>query len=441
MKSRRAQIAAVLVAAGAAVALVALSPGSGSGSGTVHRSSKGAPQVLTGSIVQTDKQWVCSGPVALDSVTVTMDAAAQQLPRTGMDAVHLESGCTGTIGSITIVQYAADGIKVGNGAHDLTIGGGSIRCYDKAPTLHQDGIQVMSGVNITFQNMSIYCGRPGGGVINSEIFFNKGLDSTIPPTNVVCDSCQLGPNAAHTVLIQDSIASGVRNTTLCPARYRGLALTIGSAAQQPVNENNQLPGFCEQLNVPAGGTTTSTPTTTGTSTLPANPGRLTIATQTTLVTEGASLLLSGSLVSGRSGRLIDVYELPFGAAAEKLAGTTRTDSSGRWQFIVHPRIATSYSAQARSFASPSVAVKVRPVITTRYGGRRLTVKVVSTQPLTGRHVFIQRFVGGRWASIGSAVLGPHSGVVVTLKPTGAKVRVSLPAAPGYVAALSAPVTV
>jgi hypothetical protein len=208
-----------------------------------------------------------------------------------------------------------------------------------------------------------------------------------------------------------------------------------------VNDNNQLPAECEQLNVPGGGTVT-TQTTPATPTVPAaNPGRLTIGAPTLLVDEGASLLLSGSLVSGRSGRLIDVYARPFGAPAETLAGTTRTDATGRWQLIVHPRIATSYSAQARSFTSSALAVKVRPVISASFGGKRLTVRVQSSQPLTGRRVLIQRLVGGGWKSIGTALLGPHSGVVVKLKPTGVKVRVSLPAAPGYVAAVSAPVTV
>ena len=49
-------------------------------------------------------------------------------------------------------------------------------------------------------------GRSEGTTVKAT----KGLDSTDPPTNVVCDTCQLGPNAAHTVSIQvyASISSG-----------------------------------------------------------------------------------------------------------------------------------------------------------------------------------------------------------------------------------------
>ena len=60
----------------------------------------------------------------LDSVTVTMTAG----DRRGGDAVHLEDGCTGRIGKLTVTQSIADGVKVAEGAHDLTIGGGTIRC-------------------------------------------------------------------------------------------------------------------------------------------------------------------------------------------------------------------------------------------------------------------------------------------------------------------------
>jgi hypothetical protein len=445
MTSWRARIVAVLAAGAAVAALVALSPGSGTGSrterqkNTVHHRNAATPPILGGSINQTDKTWICNGPVALDSVTVTMDAAAQALPRDQQDAIHLENGCTGTIGTITVVQYAADGIKVGNGPHDLTIGGGSIRCLAKASTLHQDGIQVMSGVDITFQNLSIDCGRPGDGVINSNMFFNKGVESTVPPTNVVCDGCKLGAGAAHTVSIQNSIASGVRDSILCPALYTGLTVSIGPAAVDPVNEGNQFPacpGGLASVTTPSTTTTTSTAPTT-TPTVPTVQSRLTIAAATRIVTNGSSLLLTGALASGRPGRQIDVYERPFDASGETLVATTKTDASGQWQLTVRPKVSTTYSARARSFASIGLVVQVRPVVTLRAGTKRLTVKVAADRPLTGRSVFIQRFVNGRWRSVGTVVLGPHSGGVFVLKATTTgRLRASLPAAPGYLGATS-----
>ena len=60
-----------------------------------------APSLAAGpgpkTIVQTDKTWVCSSAVDLDSVTVTMTPQADGNQR---DAVHLQPGCTGTIGQL-----------------------------------------------------------------------------------------------------------------------------------------------------------------------------------------------------------------------------------------------------------------------------------------------------------------------------------------------------
>ena len=50
------------------------------------------------------------------------------------DAVHLEPGCTGRIGRLTVVTSVADGVKVAEGVHDLAVDGGSIRCLAKLPT-------------------------------------------------------------------------------------------------------------------------------------------------------------------------------------------------------------------------------------------------------------------------------------------------------------------
>src|SRR5262249_39985268 len=140
------------------------------------------------------------------------------------DAVHLESGCTGTIRKVIVTQYVGDGIKVAEGAHDLTIESGTIRCLAKAPTLHQDGIQVMGGEGITFHALAVDCGRPGERLINSNLFIRQGGRSTVPPTDVVCDACTFGGYAAHTVSIQDSIRSGVKDSSICEARYPRLTL-------------------------------------------------------------------------------------------------------------------------------------------------------------------------------------------------------------------------
>ena len=111
----RPMIAAAAAAVGAALLALAGSPAGGS------------------TVVQVDRTWTCTSRVDLDLVKVTMTRAVYGNRRLE-DAVHLQPGCTGRIGRLEVVQYAADGVKVAGGVHDLTVGGGSIRCLAKAPT-------------------------------------------------------------------------------------------------------------------------------------------------------------------------------------------------------------------------------------------------------------------------------------------------------------------
>lgn len=189
-----------------------------------------------------DQEWVCDSHVDLRSVTVQMTPHYSG-GRHGGDAVHLEPGCSGRIGKLSVRTWIADGVKVAQGAHDLTIGGGSIRCLAKVARVHQDGIQVMGGAHITFRGLHVDCGRAGTRLINSDLFIKRSGSSTAPPTDVVCDGCLLGGDAAHTVDIQASVRSGVVGSTLCTARYPRLTLTIGDRAVDPVDVRSTL-GSC-----------------------------------------------------------------------------------------------------------------------------------------------------------------------------------------------------
>jgi hypothetical protein len=195
------------------------------------------PPTLTGTVTVTDQTWVCSGPVNLDAVVVTITPAMAG-DRKNADAVHLEPGCTGRIGLLLVNDSAGDAVKVAEGAHDLTIGGGAIHCPAKAPKLHQDGVQAMGGQRITFANMVIDCGRQADSLIDSNFFVKKAGSSTVPPSDIVCDHCTLGAWTAHTTNIESSLRSGIRNSTLCVGRFPKLTVTIGSDAVSPVNTGN-----------------------------------------------------------------------------------------------------------------------------------------------------------------------------------------------------------
>lgn len=217
--------ALILVALGAAA--VAATAASGAG---------GSAAVLRGSIDLVDKQWVCSGPVDLDSVTVTMSAGGSTSLRGGGndDAVHLHDGCTGRIGKITIVQYHGDAIKLGEGAHDLTIGSGSIRCLGRDDGKHQDGIQVMGGRNVLFRGLDVRCPTAN----NAAFFVNQGTNSDEAPTDVVCDGCFLS-GGGITVRIYGSVRSGVRNSQIVAGHLSPFRVSKDSAVD-PVNTGNTI---------------------------------------------------------------------------------------------------------------------------------------------------------------------------------------------------------
>jgi len=382
----------------------------------------GAAPTPAKTVTQTDKTWVCSGPVDLDSVTVTMTPKAAG-PRVGEDAVHLESGCTGRIGKLDVTTSLADGVKVAFGAHDLVVGGGTIRCLAKVPVLHQDGIQVMGGDDITFRNLTIDCGRSDATLINSEIFINMAGRATAPPTDVVCDSCTLGPGAAHTVLIQNSIRSGVTNSTLCRGKYANLTLTIGAAAVDPVDTGNTL--------VDCGDTGTGgTGTTTG--------AKLSLAAKPAVVTFGKAVVLTGSFGKAKS-RKVTISRLPFGKHAFSSVKTVQTDATGSWRVAVRPSISTTYKAVSRSAASPAILVRVRAAVTLRRTVVGLAAKAAPAAAVHGRRLVLQARRGSRWVDLAAGATGAAA-PSFKLVPRGTY-RLVLAATPGFLASTSTPLAV
>jgi hypothetical protein len=207
--------------------------------GAVVLAGCGGGSHRSGGTVVLDHTWTCTSHVDLALVQVKISPQTDG-PQPREDAVHLRDGCTGRIGKLVVDQWSGDGVKVAQGVHDLTVDGGSVRCHAKAPVAHQDGIQVMGGENILFRDLAIDCGREHDRLINSNLFIKKAGRSTSPPKDVVCDGCRLGGWAAHTVDIQASVGSGIRNSTLCPARFPHLTLTIGPEASEPVNSRNEI---------------------------------------------------------------------------------------------------------------------------------------------------------------------------------------------------------
>ena len=183
-----------------------------------------------------NRSWTCQRRVNLDLVKITMRTRNEH-------AIYLRPGCHGRIDRIEVVTRTMDGITVnrGNGrtpAHDLVIGGGYIRCPARSAGGHQDGIQVMDGLRLTFRNLRIKCGRLNERGTNSQ-FYVSGNHPYVP-RRVLCINCLLGTGAASPLFIDLSIDSGARRTRVCRGDF-GYAVRIEHAvAVRPIHERLRI---------------------------------------------------------------------------------------------------------------------------------------------------------------------------------------------------------
>jgi hypothetical protein len=218
----------VAIGAAAAAALAQLGP-----------SGAAAPAVR--SIVLVDKPFRCeqyAQPLAFELVKVTLT------PSYGGsvdDAVNLNRGeCTGRVGRIEVDTWIGDGVKIGENTHDLVVESGYVVCHDRVPGKHQDGVQALGGLRVTFRNLHVYCATAN----NASFFATAGAGGAdLPtegdwPTDVTCDNCQLdgGP---HTLFLGKSIRSGIRNSLVHAGKYR--AIRIGEAVDPVVENVVELP--------------------------------------------------------------------------------------------------------------------------------------------------------------------------------------------------------
>jgi hypothetical protein len=190
--------------------------------------ASGAPR-----IVLVDESFVCTGPVDLDLVKVTMRTYRGGDGGPGVDAIVLDPGCTGRIGQIEVDTWLGDGVKVRVGpgaAHDLSIGGGYVRCHAVQGSIHQDGVQAGAGERITFRKVAIDC-------LGNSNFYTTGWGGG-HADSIVCEGCALGPNSASTLYTNArSERSGARDSVVCQGRHPQFTFRLASPTS--INLGNQ----------------------------------------------------------------------------------------------------------------------------------------------------------------------------------------------------------
>ncbi|HEU4450243.1 MAG TPA: hypothetical protein VFR63_09740 [Gaiellaceae bacterium] len=226
--------AGILLAAGVAAAVFVFWPSDGDDRTRAadrdqeREGRDGGAGPRTGDVVLEDRAFRCRGEVDLDLVRVTMRTVLD-------DAIQLDENCSGRIGRVEVETWTADGISVqnhGKVAHDLVVESGYVKCHDVASGAHQDGVQVMGGLRLTFRDLRVDC------LGNANFFLAEGGAGASTPTDVVCVGCVLGPNSAQTLFFADSIRSGARQTTICTGRFE--AVRVEAGAQAIVEDDNEV---------------------------------------------------------------------------------------------------------------------------------------------------------------------------------------------------------
>lgn len=215
--NRRITVALILLAAACAAVLGSASSRSSAAPLTPPANGTCAAGTVAGypAVSCLNKTWHCSSLQKHTQVHVTIKDSPTKL-----DAVHLDSGCTGVV-RITITTDSGDGVKVHGGAHDLSVWGGTttscgdnrcaaIICTAKHGIVHQDGIQAMGGERVTFRWFKVWC--PTGN--NGALYVHGGAGGQSTPTDIVCEWCDLYEANAAIHIGPGAVRSGARWSTL-----------------------------------------------------------------------------------------------------------------------------------------------------------------------------------------------------------------------------------
>lgn len=128
--------------------------------------------------------------------------------------------------------------------------------------------------------------------------------------------------------------------------------------------------------------------TAGTAARPA----VTISLSRPSVVYSGSVSLSGKVSNSKAGEMVDVLAEPYGATSFSVLGSATTTAGGHWADAVKPTIETSYEAKWKSATSPTVTVKVRPMITLTLvnpSTGSFSTQVTAARLFAGKFVLVQ----------------------------------------------------
>ena len=158
---------------------------------------------------------------------------------------------------------------------------------------------------------------------------------------------------------------------------------------------------------------------------------LTLRAAQATVGYGASATLSGTLSGGHSGQSVEIQAQACGQAAfKKLASVSTTAGPvvGAFIYTAKPTIDTTYQAKLKGSTSPSVAVKVAPLLTLqRRALGKFGVSATAAQSFVGKYVVFQRRRGTKWVTQKKVTLASVKTATAPTEVSSASFRLKLPA--------------
>jgi hypothetical protein len=160
----------------------------------------------------------------------------------------------------------------------------------------------------------------------------------------------------------------------------------------------------------------------------AAPPSLTLKAAPTVVTYGGTSTLSGVLSTQKTGQAVDIQAQECGQNAFKKVASATTTTGGAFSYAAKPTIDSTYQAKLKGATSPTVAVKVAPVLSLKkLSLGKFRVSATAAQSFAGKYVVFQRLRRTKWVTLKKVTLATARTTTAPTQVTSATFRIKLPA--------------
>ena len=160
----------------------------------------------------------------------------------------------------------------------------------------------------------------------------------------------------------------------------------------------------------------------------AAPPTLTLKVAPTVVAYGGSTTATGVLSTKKAGQAIDIQAQDCGQNAFKKAATATTTTGGAFSAAVKATINANYQAKNKGATSPTVAVKVTPLLSLqKLSLGKFKVSVTAAQSFVGKYVVFQRLRNTKWVTLKKVTLATVATTTAPTQVTTSTFKIKLPA--------------